>query len=72
MQDTRPRLRTLEPDTNNGLYQTLLESTLAIPFKIDWASKKYTYVGPQLEPLLGWSLDSWRTVQDWADRIHPD
>ena len=72
MQDTRPRFRTLEPDTANGLYQTLLESTLAIPFRIDWASKKYSYIGPQIEPLLGWSPDSWHTVQDWADRIHPD
>lgn len=72
MLDTQPRLRTLEPDTDNGLYQTLLESTLAIPFRIDWASKKYTYVGPQIEALLGWSPDSWQTVNDWAERIHPD
>ncbi|WP_120967252.1 PAS domain-containing protein [Comamonas sp. lk] len=72
MLDTRPRLRTLEPDTDNGLYQTLLESTLAIPFKIDWASKKYVYVGPQIEDLLGWNLESWQTVDDWVNRIHPD
>lgn len=68
----RPRLRTLEPDTDNGLYQTLLESTLAIPFRIDWATKKYTYIGPQIEELLGWSPESWETVNDWAERIHPD
>lgn len=72
MFDTIQRLRTLEPDTDNGLYQTLVESTLAIPFKIDWASKKYAYVGPQIEALLGWSQDSWQTVNDWAARIHPD
>ena len=29
MLEVRPRLRTLEPDTGNRLYQTLLESTLA-------------------------------------------
>ncbi len=72
MHETRPRLRTLEPDTDNGLYQTLLESTLAIPFRIDWATKKYTYVGPQIEALLGWSPESWHSVEDWAARIHPD
>lgn len=66
-----PRLRTLDPSTNNALYQTLLESTLAIPFRIDWATKKYTYVGPQIEQLLGWRQDSWRSVEDWAARIHP-
>ena len=75
MPDTHPdspRMHTLEPDAANGLYQTLLESTLAIPFRIDWESKKYTYVGPQIESLLGWSQDSWQTVDDWAERIHPD
>lgn len=72
MADTPARARTLEPSTDNGLYQTLLESTLAIPFRIDWPSKKYTYVGPQIEALLGWSQDSWRTVDDWVARIHPD
>ena len=72
MNDALPRLRTLEPDTDNGLYQTLLESTLAIPFRIDWATKKYTYVGPQIEALLGWSPESWQTVDDWVARMHPD
>ena len=54
------------------VYKTLLESTLAIPWRIDWVTKKYTYIGPQIESLLGWTPESWETVQDWADRIHPD
>lgn len=53
-------------------YKTLLESTLAIPWKIDWASKQYAYVGPQIETLLGWSQQSWKSVSDWAERMHPD
>lgn len=72
MLETLQRLRTLEPDTDNGLYQTLLESTLAIPFRLDWATKNYTYVGPQIEALLGWAPESWHSVEDWAARIHPD
>ena len=55
-----------------GVYRTLLESTKAIPWKIDWASMRFTYIGPQIEPLLGWRQDSWLTVTDWADRIHED
>ena len=55
-----------------GVYRTLLESTRAIPWKIDWASMRFTYIGPQIEPLLGWRQDSWQTVTDWADRIHED
>jgi len=53
-----------------GVYRTLLESTKAIPWKIDWASMRFTYIGPQIEALLGWSQDSWQTVTDWAERIH--
>jgi len=54
------------------VYQALLESTQAIPWKIDWASMTFAYIGPQIEPLLGWSRDSWRSVEDWALRMHPD
>jgi diguanylate cyclase (GGDEF)-like protein/PAS domain S-box-containing protein len=53
-----------------GVYRTLLESTKAIPWKIDWASMRFTYIGPQIATLLGWRQDSWQTVNDWADRIH--
>jgi diguanylate cyclase (GGDEF)-like protein/PAS domain S-box-containing protein len=55
-----------------GVYKTLLESTRAIPWKIDWATLRFAYIGPQIEELLGWSPDSWQTVQDWADRMHPE
>jgi diguanylate cyclase (GGDEF)-like protein/PAS domain S-box-containing protein len=57
---------------DGAVYKTLLESTRAIPWKIDWASASFAYIGPQIEGLLGWSQDSWATVQDWAERIHPD
>ena len=57
---------------DNAVYRTLLESTRAIPWKIDWATKKFASIGPQIEALLGWSPDSWMTVEDWAMRMHPD
>ncbi len=59
-----------EPES--ALYRTLLESTRAIPWKIDWATATFAYIGPQIESLLGWAPTSWVTVQDWADRMHPD
>ena len=55
-----------------GVYKTLLESTRAIPWKIDWASKSFSYIGPQIENLLGYRQDSWKTVEDWAARMHED
>jgi diguanylate cyclase (GGDEF)-like protein/PAS domain S-box-containing protein len=54
------------------VYRTLLESTRAIPWRIDWATSRFTYIGPQIEQLLGWPLRSWDTIQDWADRMHAD
>jgi diguanylate cyclase (GGDEF)-like protein/PAS domain S-box-containing protein len=58
--------------TDSAVYKTLLESTKAIPWKIDWATLKFSYIGPQIEKLLGWSPESWVSVEDWAARMHPD
>ena len=41
------------PDTaDSAVYKTLLESTKAIPWKIDWKTMTFAYIGPQIEPLL--------------------
>jgi diguanylate cyclase (GGDEF)-like protein/PAS domain S-box-containing protein len=58
--------------TDGAVYKTLLESTKAIPWKIDWSTMKFAYVGPQIESLLGWAPSSWVSVEDWASRMHPD
>jgi diguanylate cyclase (GGDEF)-like protein/PAS domain S-box-containing protein len=55
-----------------SVYKTLLESTKAIPWKINWATMTFDYIGPQIEQLLGWSQDSWISADDWATRMHPD
>ena len=56
----------------DGTYKTLLESTKAIPWKINWETMKFSYIGPQIEALLGWPQESWLTANDWIDRIHPE
>ena len=60
------------PDTDSAVYKTLLESTQAIPWKIDWKTMRFAYIGPQIERLLGWSPESWVSADDWANRMHPD
>jgi len=55
-----------------GVYRTLLESTNAIPWKLDWPGLGFAYIGPQIETLLGWAPESWKSVEDWAARMHPD
>lgn len=57
---------------NTGVYKTLLESTNAIPWKINWSTMEFAYIGPQIQPLLGWAPESWKTVDDWVNRMHPE
>jgi diguanylate cyclase (GGDEF)-like protein/PAS domain S-box-containing protein len=57
---------------DSTVYKTLLESTKAIPWRLDWATMKFTYIGPQIESLLGWSQASWVSTEEWAARMHPD
>jgi len=59
-------------DEDSAVYKTLLESTKAIPWKIDWATMQFAYIGPQIEALLGWTPESWKTAQDWAARMHEE
>ncbi len=61
-----------EIEQDSAVYKTLLESTKAIPWKIDWASMQFAYIGPQIESLLGWTQGSWLSVNDWSDRMHPE
>ncbi|SAK85249.1 diguanylate cyclase [Caballeronia glebae] len=59
-------------EDDHAVYRTLLESTKAIPWKIDWATMEFVYIGPQIEALLGWAPSSWKSVNDWAERMHPE
>lgn len=59
-------------EDDSTVYKTLLESTKAIPWKIDWSTMAFSYIGPQIEPLLGWPRESWISANDWAMRIHEE
>lgn len=61
-----------DPAERAEVYRTLLESTNAIPWKLDWPDLRFAYIGPQIETLLGWPRESWTTVEDWAARMHPE
>jgi diguanylate cyclase (GGDEF)-like protein/PAS domain S-box-containing protein len=65
-------IRTMKEIDDEGVYKTLLESTKAIPWKINWQTKQFDYIGPQIEELLGWSQNSWLAATDWIERIHPE
>lgn len=70
--ETFSGIKQLEGNDDWGVYKTLLESTKAIPWKINWQTKQFDYVGPQIEELLGWPQNSWIGAMDWIERIHPE
>jgi len=63
---------TTQTKADGAVYKSLLESTKAIPWKIDWSSMTFAYIGPQIEELLGWTPSSWASAEDWIARMHPD
>lgn len=64
--------KTMKVEDESEVYKTLLESTRAIPWKIDWETMTFSYIGPQIESLLGWPRESWISANDWAMRMHED
>jgi PAS domain S-box-containing protein len=52
-------------------YRSLVESTNAIPWKLDLTSRRFTYMGKQVEQVFGYPADTWVDAGTWADRIYP-
>ena len=36
-------------------YKALVETTKAIPWKVDRETQEFSYIGPQIEDILGWT-----------------
>ncbi len=52
-------------------YRQLLESTKTIPWELDLTTNKFTYFGAQAEEVLGYPVNSWKNLETWSQRIHP-
>lgn len=57
---------------NERKFRNLLESTSTIPWEMDIASRKFTYMGKQIEQILGYPVESWTDIDVWEKRHHPD
>ncbi|MBF0357634.1 MAG: PAS domain S-box protein [Magnetococcales bacterium] len=57
---------------NREQYRLLLETTKFIPWELDVDNKKFTYIGPQIEDFLGFSVEDWSDMDYWSNRIHED
>jgi PAS domain S-box-containing protein len=51
-------------------FRTLLESTNALPWELDLSTNRFTYVGPQVEKILGYPMHEWTGFDFWAEHIH--
>jgi PAS domain S-box-containing protein len=52
--------RTLELERSREQYRLISETTRAIPFELDLAQGRFTYIGPQAEQMLGIAEARWK------------
>jgi len=52
--------------------QVLLASTKAVPWRMDYTSQRFTYIGQGIEQMLGYPSTSLTDLNIWASYLHPD
>lgn len=57
---------------NEALYRRLAETTRVIPFELEFAPIRFTYIGPQAEGLLGFPVGQWLVPGFWMSVVHPE
>lgn len=57
---------------NEEKFRNLLELTSTVPWELDLESSKFTYMGRQIEQILGYSAASWKGLNIWIERLHPE
>jgi PAS domain S-box-containing protein len=53
-------------------YQRLVETVKAIPWELDPADWRFTYIGPQARGLLGYAMTNGCPYSMWIEKIHPE
>ncbi|GEM_PF-2058054 len=54
------------------IFRALVEHAHAVPWELDLATKRFTYVGPQAAELTGFSPTEWSGPEFWRRLVHPD
>lgn len=57
--------------SNEQTYRTLVEGTNAAPWTLDLETRRFIYLGPQFEILLGYSGKDLVDFEAWVGKIHP-
>lgn len=53
-------------------FKALVEFTAAIHWELEMPTKRFTYISPQAEDILGYPVEQWTDMNFWAGIIHPD
>jgi PAS domain S-box-containing protein len=53
-------------------FRHLVESTDIVPYSWDLEARRYVYVGPQAETLLGFPAKMWLGEGFWLSQVHPE
>lgn len=53
-------------------FRELLESSNAIPWEYDYERDRFTYIGPQVEAVIGFPVDYWTGMEFMLSIIHPE
>lgn len=64
--------RTEELAASREQYRALVENTRSVPWQWSTTERRFTYVGPQGETLLGCSAQEWLVPGFLENRLHPD
>ncbi len=66
------RSRTRELADREARFRKLSETTRAVPWELDVATAKFTYIGPRIVDVLGYPPEEWQDIGSWAAKVHPD
>lgn len=61
-----------EQQSESLRFQSLVESTSAIPWELDLSTWRFIFVGHQAEIVFGYPLEDWYQDNFWVDHLHPD
>lgn len=57
---------------NESLFRKLAETTPVVPFEMDLSTRRFIYIGPQAELLLGVPVSKWYGPNFWCSVVHPE
>ena len=61
-----------EKITSETKLKKLIDSTSAIPWKLEIATQKFTYMGEQIAQVTGYQARDFVDFDSWNSKIHPD